>query len=431
MSRMYLAMLQEWCALQFHRVWGRGVMRSGMVTGLILAVLVGGLGFAIRERGRGNIRRLKAKIETNRTIVAVALPGGQESIELTRMRLMGGTMPEFLSVTMLPGRGMNVLQIGAYIPGKGEVNLLASPSVEGAESAMTGAGEDADGKASLTMGGAFEAPWAGRIGGVASQVAGRVSAMWRGRTMTLPGGTQGVAHDGLLLANAADSADTTSLPDGGQAQAVFHAGDFGVHWPSKTDVTVTVLLGSQWIELTVVARNTGDAPEPVGIGWHPRFIIFDGNREQLRLRLPGEMREEVRDRESGLPTGVLLAVNGTPYDFTGRGGAALGKMDLDDSFVALHRDLMDNSAVAELSDPANDYGVRLTALSPTIKAFRVIAPADGNYVSIGPQFNYDDPFGREWAKGADTGMVVLQPGQSTQWEVRLELYSLAGNQNAK
>ena len=27
----------------------------------------------------------------------------------------------------------------------------------------------------------------------------------------------------------------------------------------------------------------------------------------------------------------------------------------------------------------------------------------------------------------DTGMVVLQPGQSTQWKVRLELYSLAGN----
>ena len=431
MSMMYLAMLRDWCAVQFHRVWRRGVMRSGMVTGLILAVLVGGLGFAIRERGRGNIRRLKAKIETDRPTVPVPLPGGQEAIELTRMRLMGGTMPEFLSVTMLPGRGMNVLQIKAYIPGKGEVNLLASPSVEGAESAMTGTGEDADGKASLTMGGPFEVPWAGRIGGVASQVAGRVSAVWRGHTIILPGGAEGVARDGLLLANAADSVETTALPDGGQVQAVFHAGDFGAHWPSKTDVTVTVLLGSQWIELTVVARNTGDAPEPVGIGWHPRFTIFDGNRDQLRLRLPGEMREEVRDRESGLPTGVLLPVNGTAYDFTMRGGAALGKMELDDSFVALHRDLMDNSAVAELSDPANDYGVRLTALSPTIKAFRVVAPADADYVSIGPQFNYDDPFGREWSNGTDTGMVVLQPGQSTQWEIRMELFSLAGNQNAK
>ena len=85
--------------------------------------------------------------------------------------------------------------------------------------------------------------------------------------------------------------------------------------------------------------------------------------------------------------------------------------------------------MAELSDPANDYGVRLTALSPTIKAMRVVAPADADYVSIGPQFNYDDPFGREWSNDTDTGMVVLQPGQSTQWEVRLELFSLAGNQN--
>ena len=106
----------------------------------------------------------------------------------------------------------------------------------------------------------------------------------------------------------------------------------------------------------------------------------------------------LRDRASGLPTGVLLPVEGTPYDFTMRGGAALGKMDLDDSFVELHRDLMDNGPVAELSDPANDYGLRLTAMSPTIKAMRVVAPANADYVSIEPQFNYADPFGREWGE---------------------------------
>jgi galactose mutarotase-like enzyme len=340
-------------------------------------------------------------------------------------------MPEFLSVTLLPGRGMNVLQIGAYIPGKGEVNLMDSPPVEDAERAMTGMGEDADGQASLAMGGAFEAPWAGRIEGAATQAARRVSAVWRGHTMALPSGAGGVAGDGLMLARKSDTSETTALPDGGQAQAVFHAGDFGAHWPSKTDVTVTVLLGSQWIELTVMARNTGDAAEPVGIGWHPRFVVFDGNREQLRLHLPAEKREEVRDRASGLPSGVLLPVSGTAYDFTMRGGTPLGKMDLADTFVALRRELLDNGAVAELIDPANDYGLRLTALSPTIQAIRVDAPADAEYVSIGPQFNLDDPFGREWGKDVDSGMVVLQPGQSTQWKVRLELFSLAGSQSMK
>jgi galactose mutarotase-like enzyme len=176
-----------------------------------------------------------------------------------------------------------------------------------------------------------------------------------------------------------------------------------------------------------MARNMGDVAEPVGIGWRPRFAIFDENREQLRLHLPAEKREEVRDRARGMPTGVLLPVAGTSYDFTMRGGVALGKMDLEDNFTALHRELLDNSAIAELSDPTNDYGLRITAMSPTIKAFRVNAPADADYVSIGPQYNLDDPLGQEWGKLDDTGMVVLQPGQTTQWKVRLELYSLSGN----
>jgi len=425
---MYLAIVKRWFASLFHGVWRRGLMRSGMVTGLVLALLVVGLGIAYRERGRGNLHKLEAKIVTEHEDAPVARPGGQEAIVLTRTRLVGSSAPEFLSVTVLPGRGMNVLQITAYLPDKGEVGLMASPSVEGAESAMTGRDADANGGASLAMGGAFEAPWAGRVWGTPSQ--GHVTTAWRGHTMTLPAAGTGawasVARDGLLLSPAADAVGTTAMPEGGQAEATFQAGDFGVHWPSKTDVHVTVLLSSRSIELTVVAHNVGDMAEPIGIGWHPRFAILNGDREQLRLRVPGQMRAEVRDPQSGLPTGVLLPVAGTPYDFTAEDGVRLGKMDLDDSFVQLHQDMLDNGPVAELSDTANNYGLRLTALSSTIKAMRVVAKADGDFVSIGPQFNYDDPFGREWGK--DTGMVVLQPGQSTQWKVRLELFSLTGSQ---
>ena len=45
-------------------------------------------------------------------------------------------------------------------------------------------------------------------------------------------------------------------------------------------------------------------------------------------------------------------------------------------------------------------------------------------VSIDPQFNYVDPFGHEWPKGEDTGLVELRPGQSVQWKVRLEIFPL-------
>jgi galactose mutarotase-like enzyme len=250
--------------------------------------------------------------------------------------------------------------------------------------------------------------------------------------MTLPQAGTGTeapeAKGGLLLRSAADSSNTAALPDGGQAVANFDAGDFGAHWPSKTVVQGSVSMTGRSIELTVQARNAGDVAEPIGIGWCPRFAILDGDRGQVRLRVPGQKRVEASNR--GQPSGALLPVAGTPYDFTARDGAPLGNMNLDDSFVALHQDFLDNGPVAELSDPANHYGLRLTALSPAIKTMHVAANADANFVTIEPRFNYDDPFGREWGPDVDTGMVVLQPGQSTQWKVRLELFSLSGSEPA-
>jgi len=416
-------MVKRWFTSLFDRVWHRRLIRSGMVPGAALVLLVLGLGFAYRERGRGHLSKLKAEMNKNEgpPPTVAPRPGGQEALLLTRPRLVGGSMPEFLSVTMLPGRGMNILQITAYIPNKGEVKLLASPSVEDAERAMTGRDKDEGGQASLEMGSAFEVPWADRLGGTSSPGGGHVTTVWRGRSITLPQARSGgpASVGGLMLAATSDSADTAPMPDGGQAIAVFHANDFGAHWPSQTDVTVSVLLSSQWIELTVVARNRGDSPEPIGIGWHPRFAIDEGGRSEMTLRLPSQTRTEVR--ASGVPTGNLVTTVGTPYDFSGHTGTALGMVSLDDTYVDLRQELLDNGPAAELHYPSGNYGLRLTALSHLITAFHVEAPAAENYVSIEPQFNYEDPFGKEWSKDKETGMVVLQPGESTQWKARLEL----------
>jgi len=429
-SRMYLAVVREWLSSLYHKIWRRNVMRSGWVTGFLLGCVLVGLTMGYRAHMRGNFHKLKQEMADERVDAPVPRPGGQEAVLLTRTRLMGNSTPEFLSVTMLPGRGMNVLQITAYIPGKGEVNLMASPTVEDAAKAMTSTGEDVDGQASLAMGSVFEAPWAGRIWGTPMQ-GGHITAAWQGHTMTLPtiasGSSNAVARDGLMLAEASDSVRTAALPDGGDADVFFHAADFGGRWPSKTDVTVTVLLSGRSIDLTMTAHNVGDEPEPIGLGWDPRFAILNGNRGQLRLRIPSEARAEMRGRDK-LPTGVLLPAEGTPYDFMKHGGAQLGASDLDDCFVELRQNLMDKGPIAELSDPVNNYGLRLTALSSTIKAMQVVAPANADFVSIDPQFNYPDPFGREWRKETDTGMVILQPGQTTEWKVRLELFTPPGGE---
>jgi galactose mutarotase-like enzyme len=256
--------------------------------------------------------------------------------------------------------------------------------------------------------------------------------MWRGERLILPsdprdsygaGGT--VAAGGLLLKLASDSVNTNVMPDGGEARASFTAGDFDGHWLSKTEIATTVQMSGKAIDIRVVARNTGTTPEPIGIGWHPRFAILNGHRGQMMLRLPQGMRVDVKDRRTGQLSGRLVPVEGTEYDFTGRVGAQLGALNLDDSFVHLRQAMMENGPVAELRDPENDYGLRIIAMTSTIKAIRVYAPLDGSFISIQPQFNFDDPFGREWAKDEDTGMVVLQPGQTTQWKVRLEIFSLS------
>jgi hypothetical protein len=155
---MYLGMLKRWFSPLIDGDWRRKLMRSGIVPGLLLGLLMVGLGIAYWERGRGNLHKLTAKIVTERQDVPVARPGGQEALVVARTRLPGGSTPEFLSVTMLPGRGMNVLQITAYLPDKGEVSLMASPTVEEAEHTLTGAGADAASVASLSMGETFEAP---------------------------------------------------------------------------------------------------------------------------------------------------------------------------------------------------------------------------------------------------------------------------------
>jgi galactose mutarotase-like enzyme len=49
------------------------------------------------------------------------------------------------------------------------------------------------------------------------------------------------------------------------------------------------------------------------------------------------------------------------------------------------------------------------------------APPEKNFVAIEDQFNFADPFGKEWG-AMDTGMVTLKPGQSTKWEVRLHVF---------
>ena len=159
----------------------------------------------------------------------------------------------------------------------------------------------------------------------------------------------------------------------------------------------------------------------MGIGWHPYFNFPSGRREQARLRIPARSRLPVNDYDEVLPTGEIVPVEGTIYDFSKPGGRALGDLYLDDCFVDLERS--EEGVVAEIVDPEASYGLRIVGTSPAIQAIQVYAPPDRSFVALEPQLNWADPFGSVWGAKADTGMVILQPGEEVVYGVRLELFS--------
>ena len=361
---------------------------------------------------------------------AVAEPtdmGGQKIVKLERKPTSNGTKPEFLSATILPGRGMNLYQIKANIPGKGVVDVFTSPSLADAANILNGNEADANGIKSFSVGGAFLVPYPNRIRGKLSEDNKMLTTSWHGKTLTLPANWSGKlpkaekhAIHGLILAKQTD--DIQISPDGASITGIIHAGNFGGYWLSETDLTIVIALTEDGVETTITAKNVGKEPEPMAIGWHPYFNLPSGDRTQARLHVPADVMAQVNNYDDVFPTGKLVPVKGTPYDFNAPDGKALADQFLDDNFAHLKR--TKGVVVVDVIDPAASYGIHIEGLSPEIKTVQVYAPKEKSFIAVEEQYNFADPFSSVW-KGMDTGMVTLKPGDSTTWKTRLQLFTPA------
>jgi len=355
---------------------------------------------------------------------AVTEIGGQKIVTLTR-KAVSTTKPEFTSVTVLPGRGMEVLQITASFPGKGEVEVLASPDL--ATAARTLDQEDNEfGAKGYAMGSAFLVPYPNRIRGKLSADGNTLTTEWQGHTLTLPANNIGKlptaerhAMHGLILKSKTDDVKVAKIAGGEEVTGTIHAGDFGGHWLSKTDLEFSIKLTADAVDASVVAKNVGGEAEPMAIAWHPYFNLPSGDRTQAKLRIPAESIAEVDGYDNVFPTGKVLPVEGTRYDLRVPGGKALGQEFFDDNWN--HIDWKDGAATVEVIDPAAHYGAKIEGLSKEIKAIQSYAPVTAKFVAVEHQYNFGDPFGKEWGK-TDTGMVTLKPGESTKWHVRVRVF---------
>ena len=403
-----------------YAMFGRGLRRSPLLPWLLVLVLViPVVGYSLHMHGKFHL--VKNEIQGPPPPPNVPRPGGSAAMVLKRAETAGSNMPEFLSATVLPGLGMEVLQISAYLPGRGEVELLSAPTVD-----QLAAGTTADRAGADDDWGAIELPWGGTLPGVLSPLGTTLSTYWKGRAVELPvTGTAGrsVAEGGLLTAESADAAQS-DRGDGQVADGQFRSSSFSDRWPSRTDVSVSVQLHARTLDLIVTATNVGNEPEPMGIGWHPRFLVPSGDRTGVELKLPNGEVLEVADHVRDLPTGKIVAAPESVSRMQGH-PARLGVGTVDESLAHLKPGIMDLGAVAEFRDPASGFGLRMQAMSGSVREFRLLSPAGSRYVGLGMQTNFDDPFGHEWSGEDGGGIAVLQPGQSLEWKVRLEIFPVS------
>jgi len=349
--------------------------------------------------------------------------GGQKIVTLSRTAT-SKTKPELTSVTVMPGRGMELLQITANFPGRGNVDVLASPDAAGAKK-MLDEDDNANGDLAYRLGSVFLVPYPNRIRGKLSTDGKTLTTQWQGHTITLPAnnigklsGAERHAMHGLILKAKTDDVTEKTIPGGKEVTGVIHAGDFGGNWLSKTDLDFTITLTADAVDAVVVAHNVGTDAEPMAIGWHPYFNIPSGDRTQVRLHVPASMLATVDNYDNVFPTGKLVPVSGQ-YDLRAEGGKALDKNFYDDNWS--HLDWKNGVVTVTLTDPAAKYGVKIEGVSPEIKTIQAYAPPAKNFVAIEDQFNFADPFSKAWGS-MDTGMVTLKPGQSTKWHVRIKVF---------
>ena len=420
-SRMYFKMFGRNIARAWEAVTGGSFRRSPLLPVLAILVLLAiPFGIYVAHRHAG-FHALKQEIHGERSsaVPSGPRPGGREPLVLSRTPGAANDTPEFTSVTLLPGLGMDVLQISASLPGRGNVDLLSAPTaaqlVDDPATAPT---------KPFDLHGLFEVPWGGLLDGVTSPVGTTLTSHWLGKSVNLPVDPQsppGVALGGLLGTHDFDPEVSSADPGSASAQGTISSTDFDGHWISRSDVGVAVALAASTVEVTVTVKNSGQEAEPVGIGWHPRFLLASGRRDTATLRLPAGDELMLGDLLGLASKNRVTSPTETLAPFVGRTGN-LGFASLNHALVHM-RPGPDANAGVELRDATAGYGLRVISVSPSIHEIRVYAPAGQAFVGIGSQTNFDSPFGRGWNE-SDPSIVTLQPGQSLTYKVRLEIFAV-------
>lgn len=169
-------------------------------------------------------------------------------------------------------------------------------------------------------------------------------------------------------------------------------------FPFSFDAKISYKLNSG-TGLTCAAEvvNTGEAPMPVGIGWHP-YVTLGKPIDGLRLRVPGTRRVVLGS--DMIPTGAVAPVSRFVTPDT------LGVQMIDDTFEV---DVSDGIVGTDLTDPEQGITVQVwqECHRDTFRHVHVYTPPSRRSIAIEPMTCWADAFNNQ------RGLVILRPGEST------------------
>ena len=165
-------------------------------------------------------------------------------------------------------------------------------------------------------------------------------------------------------------------------------------WPWAYHATQQLTLAPSRLTIELTLMNQSDTAMPAGLGWHPYFP------RTPRATITADVRAMWRTDEEKLPTELMAHPPAAPF---GRG--------MDNCFVGWSR-----RAVIDWPE----LGARLVMRAePSLDYLVVFTPPRRPFFRVEPVSHVTDAFNLAEAGQADSGMLVLEPGETLRTAVVL------------
>jgi len=192
-----------------------------------------------------------------------------------------------------------------------------------------------------------------------------------------------------------------------------HAPECRALWPADAEMELTYRLQPLALLSELVVRNPDRVPLPFGVGFHPYFrVSADRARMQVLAGRGDPVRIEQWRLEGFLPTGERQPLDGFRQRLASGAAPTPGEF-WDDAF----RITAAGEFVVSLHDPQQGPALRIAARGG-FRELVIFTPPHRQAVCLEPYTCITDAVNLQ-AKGVDTGLVVLRPGESWSGSIAL------------